>query len=331
MSRVGVVPRRLERVGRRKFLGSATVFGLVGASLEAPARADDEIVLETSKSNYNHIVVTERGTSRTMYFVVDGVHYIESRWDRQHPRSLDLDYTRTMMAGFLLAPEAQKVLMIGLGGAQISNYLYDRFESMEIDAVDIDPEVIRLARRYFGIVESPRYRTHAADGRLFVEQAPPETKWDMIILDAFRGVFVPFHLKTAEYYELLRSHLREGGVVVANLHSMTAMYKHDRNTFAAVFPYTYGFQSENGRQATLVASASPVPQGAFSMREAAHRLQNRFDFDLEGLAARWSLASDWDREAAVLRDDFPLGETPHGAERHNERCRGPECPYRTDR
>lgn len=290
-----------------------------------------EVVLAEVKSGWNHIVVTERGTVRTMYFVVDGTYYIESRWDRSYARSLDLDYTRTMMAGYLIQPRAQRLLMIGFGGGQISNYLFDRFPGLEVDGVDIDPEVIRLAREYFGVPADPRYRTHAADGRLFVEQAAPTETWDMIILDAFRGVFVPFHLKTAEYYRALAAHLRPGGVVVANLHSRTEMYKHDRNTFAEVFPHRHAFYSESHRQAAFVAGVGPTPVGAYAMRANARALQSHFDFDLLGLASRVYLETDWDRTAPVLHDDFPPGETPDGAERHNDRCVGEDCRYRTDR
>lgn len=303
--------------------------GALGGCPVARGRASAETVLEEVRSPFNHIVIAERGSVRTMYFVVDGTHYIESRWNRGYPRSLDLDYSRTMMAGFLVQPEVSSILMIGFGGGQISNYLFDRFEGLEVDAVDIDPEVIRLARKYFGVPESPRYRTHAADGRLFVEEAAPTQKWDMIILDAFRGVFVPFHLKTVEYYRALLRHLNPGGVVVANLHSKTAMYKHDRNTFAEVFPNDYAFASESGRQASFVASASPEPVGAYAMREHARALQDRFDFDLRGLAARWYLEADWDRSAEVLHDDFPPDKIPQGAERHNTRCDAPDCAYPT--
>jgi spermidine synthase len=290
--------------------------------------AAGEVVLEEAKSKYNHVVVTERGVVRTMYFVVDGTYYIESRVNRGHEGSLDLDYTRTMMAGFLVQPTVKRFLMIGFGGGQITNYLFRRFPGIEIDGVDIDGEVIRLARKYFEVPDSPRYRTHAADGRLFIEQAGDQ-KWDMVLLDAFRGVFVPFHLKTVEFYEGILAHLTGAGVVAANLHSQTGMYKHDRNTLATVFPTQYAFHSENGRQTAFVASASDEQLGVYDLRANAEVLQDKFDFDLQGLAARWYLSTDWETSAKVLRDDFPPGDTPDGAERHNTRCQGEDCPYRT--
>jgi spermidine synthase len=152
----------------------------------------------------------------------------------------------------------------------------------------------------------------------------------MIVLDAFRGVFVPFHLKTVEYYRALLAHMSSEAVVVANLHRLTEMYHHDRNTFAEVFPTRYGFRSESGRQTTLVVSARRNWLGAYEMRENAVKLQPRFDFDMTGVASRWHLSADWDRHASVLRDDFPAGKTPQGAERHNRRCVGDDCPYSTE-
>ena len=304
-------------------LAGAAAVGLAYRSQSA--LAEDEVVLEEATSEFNHIVVAERGSVRTMYFVVDGTYYIESRLDRSHANSLDLDYSRTMMAGFMLKPKPKSLLLIGFGGGQISNYLFERIEGLQVDGVDIDPEVVRLARKYFDVPDDPAYRTHVDDGRLFVEHAAPQTKWDMIMLDAFRGVFVPFHLKTREYYELLLSHLAPGGVVVANLHKHTDIYPHDRNTFAEAFPGGYAFRSESGRQCTYVATASAEPVGAYAMRANARRADPLFDFDIMGLAARWYLERDWDAGSAVLRDDLPDGDTPRGADRHDSRCVGRGC------
>jgi spermidine synthase len=313
--------------GRRRWLLAAGATAIAGLRPQRSIAAGERIVDE-AKSPYNHIVIAESDDFRTMYFEVDGTYYIESRLDLRRPQGLDLDYTRTMMAGFLVRPQVKRLLMIGMGGGTLSNYLFRKIDGLEVDAVDIDPEVIRLARKYFEVPDDPRYRTHGADGRVFVEQAPAQRKWDMIILDAFRGVFVPFHLKTKEYYRALLDHMEPEGVVVANLHNATPMYPHDRNTFAAVFPTGYAFVAESSRQTSYVASASKRQLGAYDLRANGALVRERFDFDIDGLAARWYLGRDYDANAAVLRDDFPVGATPEGAERHNVRCDGPDCPYR---
>ena len=283
-----------------------------------PAGATERVLRE-ARSQYNHVRVTERGSVRTMYFVGDdGMQYIESRVDRAYPASLDLDYTRTMMAGFLLHPRPTRLLMLGLGGGGMSNYLHARLPGLEIDAVEIDPEVVRMAQTYFDVPrDDPRYRCHVDDARLFVERST--ARWDMIMLDAFRGVFVPFHLKTQEFYRAVLARLSPQGVVVANLHNVTRMYPHDRETMASVFPGTYSFVSEGGNQTTLVASADPTRRGPYALRDNARLAQPTFDFDLLGLAARLYLRRDWD-SAEVLRDDFNKDDLKAASERHNETC-----------
>lgn len=314
---------------RRGFAVAAGATAAVAAGGLWPRRglAAGERVIDEAHSPYNHIVIAQSEDVRTMYFVVDGTYYIESRLDRTRPLALDLDYTRTMMAGFLVRPEVKRLLMIGFGGGTLSNYLFRHFPGLEVDAVDIDPEVIRLARKYFEVPDDPRYRTHAADGRLFVEHSG-QARWDMIILDAFRGVFVPFHLKTREYYALLAEHLDDTGVAVANLHNATPMYPHDRVTFDAVFPTGYAFAAESSRQTTYVASKNLRQIGLYELRHNAVALRDKFDFDLLALTGRWYLGRDYDPSVAVLGDDFPPGDTPKGAERHNVRCDGGDCPYR---
>ncbi len=303
------------------------------AAAAAPARrgraaAPAERVLERARSPYNEIVVTQRGTVRTLYFVSDGTWYIESRWDTAHPRSLDLDYTRTMMAGYLVHPAARRLLMIGFGGGQISTYLFERIEGLSVDGVDVDPEVVRLARTYFGVPDDPRYRTHVADGRLFVERTPKGPRYDMIVLDAFRGVFVPYHLKTRQFYAALRERLAPGGVVVANLHHATRMYPHDRATFDAVFPSCHAFASERGLQTTLVACRDRDPLGTFDLRARARSVQRYFDFDVLGLAARRYRAPNFTVDGRVLEDGFDPADLPAAVERHNRACHD-DCPYPT--
>ncbi|MBM4114178.1 MAG: hypothetical protein FJ253_12545 [Phycisphaerae bacterium] len=312
---------------RRRWLAGAGAASIVGL-LPRRGLATGERIIDEAHSAYNHIVIAESDEFRTMYFVVDGTYYIESRLDLRRPLALDLDYTRTMMAGFLVRPEIESLLMIGMGGGTLANYLFRQIPGLEVDAVDIDADVIRLARAHFEVPDDPRYRTHAADGRVFVEQSPKDKRWDMVILDAFRGVFVPFHLKTREYYATLLAHLDREGVVVANLHNATPMYPHDRVTFDAVFPGGYAFYAESSRQTSYVATASARRLGAYDLRANAAKVQERFAFDVMGLAARWYLGADYDASVAVLRDDFPEGATPKGAERHNVRCEGDDCPYR---
>ena len=314
------------RLGRRSWLLGAGAGALTALAPTRHGAAADEVLLEEAKSAYNLVQVTERGSVRTMYFVVDGMRFIESRWDMDHAKSLDLDYARTMMAGFLVSPRPKKFMMMGLGGGLITNYLFERFPDLEIDAVDIDPEVVRLAHKYFGVPDSPRYRTHVGDGRVFIEKS--KTQWDQMMLDAFRGVFVPLHLKTREFYTACLEKLTPDGVVVANLHNQTRMYPHDRNTLQDVFPQQYAFVAERGNQTTFVASRRERRVGVYEIRQNAVDHQENFDFDRLRLAARYYYRRDWRTNAEVLHDDFDASELEQGAARHNETCVR-NCKYKT--
>ncbi len=316
-----------ENWSRRSFFSAgacvASAF-LSGRPAHAMGRGPEKI-LEEARSEFNHIQIGEQDGIRTMYFVHDRRRFIESRWDMNHPQSLDLDYSRTMMAGFLFQPKPKKIMMMGVGGGQISNYLFRRFPGIEIDAVDIDPEVIRLAQKYFAIPKSPRYRLHVGDGRVFIEESA--TSWDLMLLDAFRGVFVPYHLKTQEFYEACLGKLNPGGAIVANLHNAVKMYSNDRQTLEKVFPQRYAFVSEKGNQTTFVASADAQRVGIYRMRQNGKSVQDRFDFDIQGLAARHYSLCDWDRNAKVLRDDFS-GDLDTAAARHNRTCIR-DCKYQS--
>lgn len=303
----------MTTLSRRTVLAGAASMLLV-----RDARADDEEqVLERATSKYNEVVITQAGSVRTMYFVQGDRWLIESQLDLEQPDALSLSVFRSMRASLLLQPTPKRVLMVGLGGGQLSNFLFARLPGIEIDAVDIDPEVVRLARTYFEIPDDPRYRTHVGDGRLFVEQrGEPDT--DLLILDAFRGTSVPYHLRTRQFHEACRARLRPGGALVANLHTHTSRYLDDRATFASVFEHDYGFVDERDAETTLVCTQAPV--SLYRMRTHAASLAPTFGSGMERLASRLMLHGP--RGGRVLEDDF--NDSAEGARHHNASC-APRC------
>jgi spermidine synthase len=277
--------------------------------------AEDERVLERARSDYNEVVVTQAGSIRTMYFVQDEQWLIESRIDLRDPHALSLGVFRPMRAALLLQPAPRRVLMVGLGGGQLSSFLFARLPGVQIDAVDIDPEVVRLARTYFELPDDPRYRTHVGDGRLFVEQSGTT---DLLILDAFRGTSVPFHLRTREFYAACHDRLSRQGALVANLHTHSRRYLDDRATFADVFAHDYAFVDGREAETTLVCTREAV--GLYTMRRNADALEPVFGPGMRRLASRWRARPALGGQ--VLRDDFT--DAAAGAKRHNDSCR-PHC------
>jgi spermidine synthase len=131
------------------------------------------------------------------------------------PTALRLIYSRYTSLGMVFRPDAKKVLIIGLGGGSIPKKLQKEFPSLEIDVVEIDPEVIQIAKNNFNVRESKSLRLYAQDGRLFLTRAA--TQYDIILLDAYYSDAMPFHLATKEFFELAQRKLTPNGIIVANL------------------------------------------------------------------------------------------------------------------
>ena len=94
--------------------------------------------------------------------------------------------------------------------------------------------MVDLAKKYFKFKETARLRTVVSDGRAFLIK--DSEKWDVILIDAYRGPFVPFHLLTKEFYTLVKSRLSPGGVVVQNIEPSTMLFDSATATLKSVFP-----------------------------------------------------------------------------------------------
>jgi spermidine synthase len=153
------------RMHRRHFLALALVWAL---NVFLPAVAGEKLLLER-KSPYNTIVVTEddRGM-RILRFEQGGAR--QSVVKLGDPDHLELPYVRVIPVAFVFVEKPQNVLVVGLGGGTIPGFLRKRFPDMRIDAVEIDPGVVEVARSHFGFREDARMHAHVADGRHFIER-----------------------------------------------------------------------------------------------------------------------------------------------------------------
>jgi hypothetical protein len=107
------------------------------------------------------------------------------------------------------------MLVIGNAGGTIARAYGRYYPRVRIDGVEIDPKLNDVARRYFGAGDNPRLRLIAADGRPFLETT--DTRYDLIVVDAYRQPYVPFQLATEEFFQLARERLRPGGAIALNI------------------------------------------------------------------------------------------------------------------
>jgi spermidine synthase len=199
---------------------------------------------------YHRIRIEEDNEARYMYFD----RTLQSAMNLKDPTALRLIYSRYTSLGFTFRPDAKKMLVIGLGGGSIPKKIQKEFPHMEIDAVEIDPEVIKMAKDHFNVKENTLLRLHAQDGRLFMTRT--RQQYDIILLDAYFTDAMPFHLTTKEFFELAQKKLTPNGIIVANLISAVTgpsgkIARAFVRTQRQVFPQTYVFAARRADNVSL--------------------------------------------------------------------------------
>jgi predicted membrane-bound spermidine synthase len=254
------------------------------------------------ETEYNDIFIAKRRHMLTFSFQYKGEDYTESVANLIDPDDLPVKYTQVMMAGLPYPPEVKRVLMLGLGGGSIPIYLGRSMPDVAIETVEIDPGVLTAAKKYFGILETPRVRYIESDGRVFLNRH--KDTYDLILVDAFQGGYVPFHLLTKEFYTLLKQRLAPGGAAVFNVHDGTKLYASTLLTLRAVFPSVHLYPSGEGETQTVV-TAQPAPdQATLAARAAALQEKYGFRFPLPALLARHNDKDNARYSGDLLTDDF---------------------------
>lgn len=170
---------------------------------------------------------------------------LHSAMDLKDPDRTVFPYTDYFHLGFLLNMNITRVLFIGGGGFTGPKKFVTDYSRVQVDVVEIDPEVIKAAEQYFNVdAKNPRLHIYNDDGRIFLHKS--STKYDLIILDAYSKTYVPFHLMTAEFFKEITKHLGDEGIVISNLISglskdINQLLNAEVNTMRTVFPNVYAF------------------------------------------------------------------------------------------
>jgi spermidine synthase len=226
------------------------------------------------ETEYNDVFITKRRNQVIMSFQIEGWDYTESVANLADPDDLPLRYAQVMSVAVIYPQTARRILMLGLGGGTISTYLGRFMPEAAITTVEIDPGVIAAAKTYFGLRETGRMRYLAGDGRVFLNRS--SEVFDLILLDAYRGGYVPFHLMTREFYALVKQRLAPGGAAAFNVHDGTKLYASTVRTLGTVFPGLDLYPTGLG-EVIAVATAEPAPKKETLAHKAA-ALQERHGF-----------------------------------------------------
>lgn len=184
------------------------------------------------------------------------------------PYETDIEYVGYMHLTLAVAPHAARALMIGLGGGSIIKRMWRDYPWLSIDTVELDPEVVDVARTFFALPEdNERLRVIVGDGRTHIERTA-ET-YDIVMIDAFDDDCIPRPLTTEEFLRAVRGRLSPEGVVAYNVigalsgptsRPLRALYRTIANVWRRVWLFTVSSLEPDGiSPANIVILASDAP------------------------------------------------------------------------
>ena len=293
----------------------AITLGLLLLSLTGPTHAK---VLHEERSVYTRIIVEDSNRLRCLKFTLKREDSTQTCINLNYPKRMVFSYTQMSMASLLLNPNPASVLIVGLGGGTLPMALRDLLPNARIDTVEIDEAVVRVAKEYFGYREDEYNRAIIQDARVYGKRSALRgLTYDLIILDAFNGEYIPEHLMTVEFLEEMRALLSDDGVLVANTFASSQLYDFESATYAAVFGDFLNFRgSSTGNRVILVPQAKlPADQrdalDTRTLRARAAALQDglkpygvpvtRYAGTLAALSKK---KPDWDADTRPLTDQF---------------------------
>ncbi len=110
--------------------------------------------------------------------------------------------------------EIEKVLLLGLGGGSIIPLLNRYFPKAKITAVEIDPLMVAIGRKYFDLGKYTNLTIKICDAFSFVGKDKGE--YDLILVDLFLGAGIPKRMQKGDFLENIKNHLGNGGFAVFN-------------------------------------------------------------------------------------------------------------------
>jgi spermidine synthase len=193
------------------------------------------------ESAYNYIQVLQEGDYTLLRLNEgQGIHSIYS------PNTLNYNgpWEQVISAPFfnpapVMTDSITSAAIVGLAAGTTSRELFAVFPQVKVDGIEIDPLIVEVGNRFFAM-ENKNLNVIIQDGRWALENSP--RLYDIISVDAYRPPYIPWHMTTREFFQIVYDHLDEDGVMVINV----GRAPEDRrlvNTLAAtiqtVFPTIY--------------------------------------------------------------------------------------------
>ncbi len=210
------------------------------------------------ESVYNYLQVYENDRevvlSTNVLFGVQSVY-------RKEKELTGMYYDYAMAAPFMAGvKEKDKLdaLILGMGTGTFATQCNRYFDNMNITGVEIDESITKLAREYFELSDDVPVVTY--DGRAYLNA--DDKKYDLIMVDAYQDITIPFQMSSVEFFSLVKEHLNEDGVMVVNMNMRSGeegdITQYLADTIASVFDnvYTVDVSGSSNRELYAFCDAS---------------------------------------------------------------------------
>ena len=245
---------------------------------------------KTSNAPRHAIDISEEAGVRYLHF---GSDWVQGAMRIARPWSLELDYTREMMAGLLLRSEKdwpRSALLIGLGAGSLAKFIYHNLPDCRITVIEINPQVEFIARQYFKLPDDPR-RLEVIIGCGADYMLGGNRAFDLLLADGFDPDAKTGALDTSPFYQACRARLTETGLFGTNLLGHHRGYKDSvgriRTAFdnrVAVFP-----ACPSGNTIAFACGGKAVDISLGEMQERAIQLKKNQRLDLLPMISRLKL------------------------------------------
>jgi spermidine synthase len=224
-------------------------------------------------SKFGTILVFDEGAYRCFSF--NKLRVVQSCVHRRRSLDFRYEYVRLMFVGSVMTKSVKRAAVLGLGGAALPRLLSAYHPAAAIDVVEIDPGVVRMAKRYFRYQPSGRTRIHVEDAADFVyRSAKGKARYDLIMFDCFGPDFIPKNLLTERFIRTMGDLLARGGVLAVNVWGGHRKYRAIVRLYGRLFPHLWIVKGKSGNH-VLLASHRP----AFASMSALVERARRFDRD----------------------------------------------------
>ena len=234
-----------------------------------------------AKRHPSHSVdISEEAGIRYLHF---GSDWVQGAMRIARPWSLELEYTRDMMAGLLFRPPGQwprRVLLVGLGAGSLAKFIYRYLPDCRITVVEINPQVEFVARQYFRLPDDDRRLTVdiacGADYMLGGTQ-----RFDLILVDGFDPEARMGALDTLPFYQACRVRLSDDGLCAINLLGRNRGYAQSVKRIAQSFEgRMLVLPCDSGNAIAFATTGEPVDVSPGTLQSRAEALKKATRLDL---------------------------------------------------